>query len=432
MNKTLLPSCYFWWILKMKYKLVDTQIRQAKPKDKDYPLSDGGGLRLIVRKSGAKVFVFNYYKPYTKTRTNFTIGEYPEISLIQARKEHAKARALLAQNIDPVRQRELDKQEQANRLDLTFGKMAVKWFEDRKLKADFSERTAKDTWALFERHILPHFATYPISEITPLIAINALKPLERAGKLETTRKVIAKINEVMRYALHRGLITTNNLSDIGKEFDKPTPQSMNTIQPDELAEFLQAFYQKRDDGRFGLNVFYAVMLVLLTGGRPSEIAKAKWEDIDEKERVWAYQVQKGNKNLPEGRTHIVTLSRQSIELLNKMKHFNEVVNANIQSPFVFASVASKKTGHLSIESMRKAIIKSIGEDRLTTHGIRHLFSTSLNEQNFNADWIERALSHKDRNRIRGSYNKANYLEQRFNMLQHWADYVEELAPKPFL
>lgn len=86
----------------MKYKLVDTQIRQAKPKDKDYPLSDGGGLRLIVRKSGAKVFVFNYYKPYTKTRTNFTIGEYPEISLIQARKEHAKARALLAQNIDPV------------------------------------------------------------------------------------------------------------------------------------------------------------------------------------------------------------------------------------------------------------------------------------------------------------------------------------------
>lgn len=197
----------------MQYKLTDTKIRQAKSKDKDYPLADGGGLRLIVRANGSKVFVFNYNRPYTKKKNNITLGAYPEISLKQARERHAQARALLAQDIDPVQQREQDKREQANKLDRTFGKMAVNWFEQRKQQANFSERTAKDTWALFERHILPNFAQYPITEITPLIAINALKPLEKDGKLETVRKVIGKLNDVMKFALHRGFISTNNLSD---------------------------------------------------------------------------------------------------------------------------------------------------------------------------------------------------------------------------
>lgn len=86
----------------MKYKLTDTQIRQAKPKEKDYPLADGGGLRLIVRKNGGKVFIFNYNRPYTKKKNNLTLGAYPEITLSKAREFHAQARALLAQDIDPV------------------------------------------------------------------------------------------------------------------------------------------------------------------------------------------------------------------------------------------------------------------------------------------------------------------------------------------
>ncbi|UWZ93691.1 integrase arm-type DNA-binding domain-containing protein [[Pasteurella] aerogenes] len=237
----------------MQYKLTDTKIRQAKSKDKDYPLADGGGLRLIVRANGSKVFVFNYNRPYTKKKNNITLGAYPEISLKQARERHAQARALLAQDIDPVQQREQDKREQVNKLDRTFGKMAVNWFEQRKQQADFSERTAKDTWALFERHILPNFAQYPITEITPLIAINALKPLEKDGKLETVRKVIGKLNDVMKFALHRGFISTNNLSDIHKEFDKPVTQGMKTITPEEIEEFLTALYQEKNNQRFSVH-----------------------------------------------------------------------------------------------------------------------------------------------------------------------------------
>ncbi len=413
----------------MQYKLTDTKIRQAKSKDKDYPLADGGGLRLIVRANGSKVFVFNYNRPYTKKKNNITLGAYPEISLKQARERHAQARALLAQNIDPVQQREQDKREQADKLDRTFGKMAVNWFEQRKQQANFSERTAKDTWALFERHILPNFAQYPITDITPLIAINALKPLEKAGKLETVRKVIGKLNDVMKFALHRGFISTNNLIDIHKEFDKPVTQGMKTITPEEIEEFLTALYQEKNNQRFQLNVFYAVMLVMFTGGRPSEIAKAKWSDINFDDRIWAYSVQKGNRNLLQGRLHKVTLSAQVIKLFEKMREYNQLVQPNLNSDYVFASSLSKKKGHISIETMRNAIVKSLGENRLTTHGIRHLFSTTLNEQEYSADWIERALSHKDKNAIRGFYNKAEYLEHRFKMLQAWADYLEDKAPE---
>ena len=104
---------------------------------------------------------------------------------------------------------------------------------------------------------------------------------------------------------------------------------------------------------------------------------------------------------------------------------------NLNCAFVFAS-STAKSGHITIEALRMAIIRSISEGRLTTHGIRHLFSTSLNDKNYNADWIEKALSHKDKNAIRGTYNKAYYINQRAEMLQAWADYVESLAPSPIV
>ncbi|HAS02865.1 tyrosine-type recombinase/integrase [Pasteurella multocida] len=409
--------------------LTDTEIKNAKPKGKEYLLSDGAGLHLMVANTGSKLWRFIYSKPYTNKRAKISIGAYPDLSLSQARAKRDEYNALLANNIDPQTYRKQQAQAQADKLNRTFEKMAKAWFEDRKIKANFSERTAKDTWALFERHLLPHFANYPISEITPLIAINALKPLEKEGKLETVKKTIGNLNNVMRFALHRGLIAHNPLAEIGKEFDKPVSKGMNTITPEALSEFLHGFYRARDENRFNPFSFYAVMLVVLTGGRPSEIAKAKWADIHYKEKTWIYRVQKGNKNLPEGREHVVTLSRQAVGIFNKMQQLHTALGIN--SEFVFASLTAK-SGHLSIEAMRKAIIKGIGEKRLTTHGIRHLFSTSLNEKDYKADWIERALSHKqnkDKNQIRRTYDKSLYLSQRAVMLQEWADYVESQAPE---
>lgn len=416
----------------MARTLKDTEIKNAKPKAKEYLLADGAGLYLIVTPAGGKLWRFIYVQPYTKKRLKMNIGRYPDLPLQQARKKRDEFNALLVLNIDPQQHRKQIEQAEAEKKDRTFKRLAVAWLEDRKHKANYSERTAKDTWAMFKRHILPPLGNYPISEITALIAINAFKPLEKAGKLETVKKIISNVNNVMRYALHRGIISNNPLTEIGKEFDKPISQGMKTIQPEELKEFLHGFYTARDNARFSMLSFYAVMLVLLTGGRPSEIAKAKWQDVDIERRLWCYRVQKGNKNLPEGRLHSVTLSSQAVAIFLKVAVIQAALNVN--SEFVFASLIAK-SGHLTIEAMRTAIIKSIGEKRLTTHGIRHLFSTSLNERDYKADWIERALSHKqnsDKNQIRRTYDKSLYLEQRAQMLQQWADYVESQAPAPIV
>ncbi|WP_040976823.1 tyrosine-type recombinase/integrase [Necropsobacter massiliensis] len=415
---------------KVTTPLTDTEIKKSKPKSKEYILSDGGGLILRIKPNGAKLWIFSYYHPITKKRDKLGLGSYPELSLADVRAKREEYRQLLAKKIDPRTYEAQARQENADKQNRTFARMAEAWFKDRQMKADFTERTAKDTWALFERHILPAIGKYPIDQLTALIGINAFKPLERAGKLETVRKILNNVNHVMRYALHRGLIAVNNLAEIQREFDKPRVKGMNTIAPDELAEFLAKFYQARDDGRFSLLSFYAVMLALLTGSRPSEIARAQWEDIDTSAQTWSYRVQKGNKNLPEGRLHIVTLSRQAMAIFEKMREIQTALSLT-GSPFVFASTAAK-SGHITIEALRMAIIRSMGEGRLTTHGIRHLFSTSLNDKNYNADWIEKALSHKDKNAIRGTYNKAYYIHQRAEMLQAWADYVESLAPRPIV
>ncbi|MGR3806949.1 tyrosine-type recombinase/integrase [Pasteurella testudinis] len=412
--------------------LIDSEIKNAKPKAKEYLLSDGGGLHLLVSPKGGKLWRFIYVQPYTKKRLKMGLGRYPDLSLIEARKIRDEYNALLVLNIDPQEHRKQLEQTEADSKNRTFKRLAEEWFNDRKQKANYSVRTAEDTWAMFERHILPALGNYPIGEITPLVAINAFKPLEKAGKLETVKKIISNVNNVMRYTLHRGMISHNPLTEIGKEFDKPVSQGMKTIQPEELKEFLYGFYRARDEQRFNPLSFYAVMLVVLTGGRPSEIARAKWQDVDLENQLWHYRVQKGNKNLPEGRLHTVTLSRQATAIFNKLKAIQTALNMN--SEFVFASFIAKD-GHLTIEAMRKAIIKGIGEKRLTTHGIRHLFSTSLNEQDYKADWIERALSHKqnkDKNQIRRTYDKSLYLKQRAEMLQQWADYVEGQAPAPIV
>ncbi|MDH2999868.1 hypothetical protein A1D23_07145 [Chelonobacter oris] len=265
--------------------LRDTEIKNAKPKGKEYLLSDGGGLYLIITTTGGKIWRFIYSQPYTKKRLKMNIGFYPDLSLQQARQKRDEFNALLVLNIDPQQRRQQQRQAEIDRLDRTFNRLAKEWLEDRKQKSNYSDRTAKDTWAIFKRHILPLLGHYPISEITPLIAINAFKPLEKAGKLETVKKIIGNVNNVMRYALHRGMIINNPLSEIGKEFDKPVSQGMKTIPPEEIKEFLYGFYTARDNARFNPLQFYAVMLVVLTGGRPSEIAKAKWQDMDIERRL---------------------------------------------------------------------------------------------------------------------------------------------------
>lgn len=218
--------------------LTNTEVKQAKAKDKEYNLADGGGLALRVRKTGSKAWIFNYTKPFTIKRTNIGFGNYPDVSLADARTKRAKAKELLAKDIDPKTHKEEITLQKKDELANTFGKVTLKWYELKKQKV--KEETATKAWNTMNKHVLPELENVPIHLIKPKMVIDILQPLANKGIFETVKRLCCNINEVMRLAVASGLIEANYLTDITKLFPAPKKQHMATIKPERLPELMIA------------------------------------------------------------------------------------------------------------------------------------------------------------------------------------------------
>ena len=301
--------------------LTNTEIEKAKPKiDKDgkptkNTLTDGQGLFLLVTPNGSKLWRFNYYKPNSKKRTEMSLGTFPNVSLQDASIKRAECRELLAKGIDPQDHREQQQQAQQAELLNTYEAVAWAWFEYRKSKRNFSEGYQKDVESLIRRNLLPHFGHLPISQITAPMALKAFKQYQDEGKLEKLKRTIQKYNEIMTYALHRELIPFNPTANISKEFDSPTVEHFKTIKPEDLGEFIYTL----NNAQIHLQTRYLILWQLLTMIHPNEAATAKYEDIDERSRIWTVYIQKGIKQDERGCEHKITLSRQAMALLREIK-----------------------------------------------------------------------------------------------------------------
>ena len=297
--------------------LNNTKIDKAKPQQKEFTLSDGKGLYLLIKPNGAKLWRFNYYKPFTqpKKRALIGVGKYPDISLQQARAIREEYLSLLAQNIDPATYRRQQEQTKKDELNNTYESVAWAWFEYRKTKKNFSADYQKDVESLIRRNLLPHFGHLPISQITAPLALKAFKQYQDEGKLEKLKRSIQKHNEIMTYALHREIIQSNPTANISKEFDSPTVEHFKTIKPEDLSEFIYTL----NHAQIQLQTRYLILWQLLTMTRPNEAATARYEDIDEKAKIWTIYIQKGIKEDDKGRVHKITLSRQALALLREIK-----------------------------------------------------------------------------------------------------------------
>lgn len=189
--------------------LSNTEIKNAKPKEKEYNLSDGEGLSLRVKPTGSKAWIFNYYQPYSKSRKNISLGTYPEVSLSQARQHKDEMRRLLAQNIDPKEHREQQHQKQKEALSNTFEKITAEWLDIK--RPSITKGHADSTWNSMKLHLFPQLGNYPIQKLTAPKVITVLKPLAAKGNFETIRRLCQRINEVMIYAVNIGLIRQNDL-----------------------------------------------------------------------------------------------------------------------------------------------------------------------------------------------------------------------------
>lgn len=374
--------------------LTNTEVLRAKALEKDLTLHDGDGLFLIVKTSGKKLWRFRYQRPVTKQRTMMGLGAFPALSLADARGLRADYLALLANGIDPQIQTEVAEEQQQIALDSIFSTVAANWFQlkSKSVTPDY----AKDIWRSLEKDVFPAIGEIPVQQI------------KARGALETVRRLVQRINEIMIYAVNTGLIDANPASGVGMAFEKPKKQNMPTLRPEELPKLMRSLVMSN----LSVSTRCLIEWQLLTLVRPSEASGARWAEIDLDAKLWTIPAER----MKAKREHIIPLSTQALEILEVMKP----VSAHREHVF-----PSRNDPKQSMNSQTaNAALKRIGYGgKLVAHGLRSIASTTLNEAGFNADVIEAALAHTDKNEVRRAYNRSIYLKQRIGMMEWWGEKV---------
>jgi len=387
--------------------LTSTEILRAKASEKELTLHDGEGLFLIVKTSGKKLWRFRYQRPTTKQRTMIGLGAFPALSLADARGLRADYLALLANGIDPQIQAEVAEEQEQIALDSIFSTVAANWFQlkSKSVTPDY----AKDIWRSLEKDVFPAIGEIPVQQIKARKLIEALDPIKARGALETVRRLVQRINEIMIYAVNTGLLDANPASGIGMAFEKPKKQNMPTLRPEELPKLMRSLVMSN----LSVSTRCLIEWQLLTLVRPSEASGARWSEIDLDAKLWTIPAER----MKSKREHVVPLSPQALEILEVMKPIS------VHRKHVFPSRSDPKQPMNS--QTANAALKRIGYGgKLVAHGLRSIASTVLNEAGFNPDVIEAALAHSDKNEVRRAYNRSTYLKKRRELMNWWGITVD--------
>lgn len=387
--------------------LNDMQIRRAKPEAKAYTLGDGQGLSLLIEPNGSKSWRFRYR--YAGKPKMISLGVYPTITLADARSRRDDARKLVAEGKNPSEVRKEQKIALQTESESAFEKIATEWHQMKSAK--WSAGYASDIMEAFQNDIFPYVGTRPIGEIKPLELLNVLRKIEKRGALEKMRKVRQRCSEVFRYAIATGRAEFNPAADLSSALEVHQSNHFPFLKADELPDFLRAL----DSYTGSRLVQIATKLLMITGVRTIELRAALWSEFDLDNAIWEIPAER----MKMRRSHLVPLSTQALDLLNELK----MMTGNYRYVFPGRNDPNKPMSEASINQ----VIKRIGYGgKVTGHGFRHTMSTILHDQNYNSAWIEIQLAHIDKNYIRGTYNHANYISQRKEMMQVYANMILNL------
>jgi integrase len=351
--------------------------------------------------------MLDYTHPITGKRSSISFGPYPALSLADARKKRAEARELIVSGLDPKEHKEDLLREKQLAASHTLQSVTTDWFKVKKPKV--AETTARSLWRNFENHVFPKLGHRPIDKLLAPEVINVLKPLAAKGSLETTSKIIGNLNEVMRFAVNTGLLHHNSLAGIRSAFDTPKVTHMPTLRPEELPELMKAI----NYASIKLITRCLIEWQLHTMVRPREAAEAKWSEIDFENELWVIPAERMKMKIE----HIVPLTRQTLSILEIIKP----VSAHREYLFPSDRHPTKPSNP---ETANKALQRMGFKGRLVAHGMRSIASTTLNEQGFDGDIIESALSHQEQNEIRKAYNRTQYIERRKALMYWWSEHIE--------
>lgn len=391
--------------------LTDTKIRNAKPREKPYKMGDADGLYLLVSPGGSYGWRFKYR--FNGKEKLLSMGVYPAVSLRDARERRDAARTLLTKKIDPSQERAAARAAQA----VTFRAVATEWLG----KQTWAAKTRQKADWTFKDLIFPDLGDRPLSDIDAPEILSCLRRIEARGKHETAHRTRQRISQVFEYAIVTGRA----------KFD-PTPRGRvltplkvtnraAITDPQQVGALLRAL----DDYAGEVTTATALRLAPLVFLRPGELRNARWDEFDldgstDVGPLWRIP----KERMKMTREHIVPLSRQAVAIVRDLHALTG------RSRLVFPGLRSRDRP-ISDNTLNAALRRlGYSSEEMTAHGFRAMASTLLNERGFPPDVIELQLAHQERNKVRAAYNRAQRLDERRQMMQAWADYLDQLKSMP--
>lgn len=398
--------------------LTDMTVRNTKPQDRAYKLTDSNGLFLFISPAGSKLWRFRYR--FENKEQTFSIGPYPAISLSEARTKRDDARKLLANGINPAQQKRDVKEEKASIR--TFETVAREWHKSNR---NWDKDHAVRILTSLENHLFPLLGKRNIAELNTRDLLQPVKAVEAKGNIYTAGRLQSRITNIMRFAVQNAYITYNPAHDMRGAVTAQKTEHHPALPFCNMTTLLEKIgtYQGQP-----LTIL-AIRLALLIFIRSSELRFARWNEIDFSRSLWTIPEKRqeipGVKYSTRGakmRTpHLVPLCKQAVAILEQIKE--------ISADFLFVFPGAHTLDKPMSENTVNKALRTLGYNTKTDicgHGFRTMACSALNEASlWSKDAIERRMSHKERNGVRAAYiHKAEHLEERREMMQWWSDYLD--------
>ena len=397
----------------MSMPLSDTAIRKATPSDKAQKLSDGGGLYLYISSAGGKLWGMDYR--YEGKRKTLSLGAYPAVGLKEARSRREEAKRMLANGLDPGSEKRrlkvqavLEEREKS----LTFEVVAREWYA--KKTGNLSEGYRRQILSRLERHLFPYIGDKPIARLEPADIVLAVRHTEERGAVEMAHRLLQLTGQICRYARLLGYAKYDVAAGLSEALPPP-PKAQHRaaiLDPAGIGNLLRAIDAYPGD----ISTLYALKIMPYVFLRSQELRGAAWDEINFDTAEWIVPAGRMKMKKP----HIVPLSRQVVELFRALQEFSGGGTLIFPSPFSATRCISNMA---LLNALRRM---GYGKEEMSVHGFRGMASTLLNERGYRFDVVEAQLAHGEKNAIRAAYNHAQYLPERKQMMQEWADYLDEV------
>lgn len=389
--------------------LSDLQCRNVKSRIKPFKLFDGDGLYLHVMPAGAKYWRLKY-RLFDKEKV-LALGVYPEVSLAEARSKRDDSRSKIREGLDPALVRLEQQQLAAFAQAQSFEKMALEWHKQQ--VGHWSDRHAQTVQYRLEKYIFPEIGAYPLTAIKPVIMLACLQKIDKTAP-EMSRRMKRICSHVFKYAIATGRTEHDPTYGLECALRKYKRGHYASITVDEFPEFLIKLHDYKT--QIYRQTYLAIHLMMLTFIRTQELVEARWSEIDFDKAMWIIPGERMKMGLP----HIVPLSRQAVAILNELKDING------HRSFVFPSIPRPRRP-MSKNTILQAIKRMGYAGRMTGHGFRSLALGLLKEKlGYSHDVADRQLAHVPKSSVDRAYDRAQFLSQRIEMMQRYADYVDEV------